>query len=413
MYPNSPYATPVGSFQVPVVPPGVDPQEGDLVYVGLNCAWLPYIAGALSQLLLQSTWKVSTESELDLVQMQANTLIGLFNCFTLPTLKDLQGLPGSGCEADCMCCLRFQNGVLQQLVCGVWTDVPGQGPGGVNPPDQPGDHTPQPLPNGGQQCYHGQFQASGRWRIPTTVSSGDQITLSRADGAHSSSHSASWLCPDGNTFFAGGCVGGTQFYDVTDPLPTAPSGCLIVNVGSVYLNLSSGLVNIPAGIVNQPVDVLVNDATLAGLSGSLTVDLCVINNASGSQSASFTIAYNDANEYKTPWNTVAGKAYLVTAVGYAQNDPFNPNNAYDAIYTTGDLWTTHGGPTSCCDCGNFGLNINDQPYSTSNAYSSDHAYSTVILGDGLPVRFKQCSGNVPGNYGGPGFTITIRSTTIA
>src|SRR5690348_11766265 len=131
MYPPGGFPAPVGSFVEPVKSPGVDPASGDLVYIGVNCAWLPYIAGALTQLLLQSTWDVATVDEFIKVQGWAIKLMNRMNCRTLPTLKDLIGLLPEGGDCDMGCCLRFQDGKLQQLECGVWVDVPGQGDGPV------------------------------------------------------------------------------------------------------------------------------------------------------------------------------------------------------------------------------------------------------------------------------------------
>lgn len=77
MWPDSPFAVPIGSFRGPVVPPDVDPDASPTLSVSLNCAWLPYIRGALQQLVLQTTWQAEGAA-LDLVQARAMTLIGMF-----------------------------------------------------------------------------------------------------------------------------------------------------------------------------------------------------------------------------------------------------------------------------------------------------------------------------------------------
>jgi hypothetical protein len=57
-YPNSDnYPDP--SFRVPIPPPAVDPDQGELIRVEFSREWLPYIQGAIDQLLLPSTWQGS------------------------------------------------------------------------------------------------------------------------------------------------------------------------------------------------------------------------------------------------------------------------------------------------------------------------------------------------------------------
>jgi len=77
MWPNSPFADSRGSFVVPVLPPTVDPDSSPTKSVTLSCAWLPFVRGALKQLLLQSTWDTD-DAGLDLVQQRVFNLIDLF-----------------------------------------------------------------------------------------------------------------------------------------------------------------------------------------------------------------------------------------------------------------------------------------------------------------------------------------------
>jgi len=79
VFPDSPYAGATGTFKRPVLPPGVDPTATPSKTVTFSCNWLPYIRGALQQLLLQSTWQYSSQAALDLVQAQAATLISMFD----------------------------------------------------------------------------------------------------------------------------------------------------------------------------------------------------------------------------------------------------------------------------------------------------------------------------------------------
>lgn len=78
MFPDQEYAPARGSFQHPVLPPSTDPRDSPTKSVEINCQWLPYIRGALQQLVLQATW-VPTDVGFTDIQMRAMTLISLFD----------------------------------------------------------------------------------------------------------------------------------------------------------------------------------------------------------------------------------------------------------------------------------------------------------------------------------------------
>jgi len=78
MYPPSPYAKPRGSFETPVLPPTEAPSAEPTQTVVISCVWLPFIRGALKQLLLQSTWDLSGGADLATVQGNVFDLIDLF-----------------------------------------------------------------------------------------------------------------------------------------------------------------------------------------------------------------------------------------------------------------------------------------------------------------------------------------------
>jgi hypothetical protein len=78
LWPDQPYAPARGSFERPVLPPLVDPDTAPTLTVAVNCEWLPFIRGALMQLLLQATWTVSDPAELTLTQARVFSLIDLF-----------------------------------------------------------------------------------------------------------------------------------------------------------------------------------------------------------------------------------------------------------------------------------------------------------------------------------------------
>lgn len=71
-YPNA-ENYPKPSFPRSVVPPSVDPDEGDLVCIELAPEWLPVLMGAVDQLLLPSTWDANEFNQRLAVQ-RADTL---------------------------------------------------------------------------------------------------------------------------------------------------------------------------------------------------------------------------------------------------------------------------------------------------------------------------------------------------
>lgn len=92
------FAPSVGSFQVPVIPPGVDPDEGEQITVCFSADWLPFIVGALQQLTLQATWSGDDDAILQ-AQNRAQLLIAMF------------GSSDGGCISDvCIGRLRYDSG---------------------------------------------------------------------------------------------------------------------------------------------------------------------------------------------------------------------------------------------------------------------------------------------------------------
>lgn len=78
MYPDEPFAEGRGSFLRPVPPWTKDPGATPSKTVTIPCQYLPYVRGALQQLLLQSTWQTDDPALLLLSQQRAFGLIALF-----------------------------------------------------------------------------------------------------------------------------------------------------------------------------------------------------------------------------------------------------------------------------------------------------------------------------------------------
>lgn len=91
MFGDSPFARPRSSYERPVPLVLVDPDVDVNYTVCFRSEWLPYVLGALQQLLQQVTWDTDDPDALNLVQARAELLIALFmeGC---PTV-----MPDTGC----------------------------------------------------------------------------------------------------------------------------------------------------------------------------------------------------------------------------------------------------------------------------------------------------------------------------
>jgi len=215
--------------------------------------------------------------------------------------------PDGSCHLEFECCpgewIRLAN--LDQITNGT----------------QPGDGSPQPQPNGGDQEYCAVLQASGKLLIPTTVSSGDTIDLVSASGAGNDGSEAGWHCQDGNRFFAGQCISGTTETQSGDPLNTQPHMALIIGVGSSYI-LLNGTITVPSGISNQQAWIQVNDSVLSDNAGNYNVCVKVTNNQAGtwSHDSNFTISpdgWVPVDASGTP------RAVWVAGTGWQSNPAYN------------------------------------------------------------------------------------------
>lgn len=174
--------------------------------------------------------------------------------------------------------LRFQNGKLQGFCCGEWVDITGQGTLPPNGGDQPGGGTEQPGPG---ECvtYHGKMNASNQWYLPTVLNDGDTVELTNAVGAGNDGTLSPWHCPDGSTFFAGACIGGTGGPSGGDPDSSADHMELIMNIDGTWYEPIDGVITVSGGVVNGSAYIQVNDSDITDNAGSYTFDVEVCNNA--------------------------------------------------------------------------------------------------------------------------------------
>lgn len=299
---------PYGSFGTPVPIPLSKADEGELVYIGVNCEWLPYIAGALTQLQLQSTWQYSTDAELLDIQNRVNTLISRISCFVLPKLSDLcgEGPNTPGVEISDDMPLFRQEGCLFQVQCadGSWTTIYDPtnciNSGAVNP-------TPQPNPPAGDcQEYGLKVPGNGLALLPVLVSAGDTIEILVPNGAWSGDNGTQWNCADGSTFVLGGCVGspGTSG---TDPLPASPHMSLIAKIGSTYYQLMPGVFPVPSGVTDNSIMTFqANDSDLTDNVGTISAIVKVCKAPPGTVGITYSVGSGPANvPYDTPFTVTS------------------------------------------------------------------------------------------------------------
>lgn len=94
----TPYPFPRPSFEFPVTPPDAEAGDSPLTTVCFSSAWLPFVEGALKQLLLQSTW-AGTDDEITTALGRATDLLGLFMAL-VPTCPEMTVLTGIRYNAE-------------------------------------------------------------------------------------------------------------------------------------------------------------------------------------------------------------------------------------------------------------------------------------------------------------------------
>lgn len=194
-------------------------------------------------------------------------------------------------------------------------------PGG----SQPGAGTPQPAPNGGQQCYHAAFTASNKWLLPTQVSAGDVLTITNAKGA-ASDGTVVWYCPSGALFQLGACFGSGN-PSGGDPLNTSAHMMLIAKINGVYYPMYNTSLTIPGGVSAASVEFQVNDSSLTDNYGELTFDVCITNNQAATWTHTFDFTQTDG--LFTTYTVAAGTAGVYSpGVGWINGDFQSPLNSF-------------------------------------------------------------------------------------
>jgi len=90
-----PWDDPRGSFQRPLPPPTAGPQDLPLCVIEVNESWLPFVLGALKQLLLPETWIGNYDDRVFVTTLVA-TWIGTLTCLEIPfAICDFDFLPST------------------------------------------------------------------------------------------------------------------------------------------------------------------------------------------------------------------------------------------------------------------------------------------------------------------------------
>jgi hypothetical protein len=284
-------------------------------------------------------------------------------------------------------------------------------------PQQPGGGTTQPATGGGTACYEANMPASGQWYLPTIVSTGDQLDLQNATGAGSDG-GVSWLCPSGNVFFAGACIGGTGTTFGGDPLNTVFRMRLIYLIDGVYYDAMAGPFTVPGGILNKPVIVQVNDDPIGDNFGSYQFKVCVTNNGSGIFSHTFNFVTGDGG-----WlliHSTTDRAKYTLGVGwqsifqFAGNElriykPGLPSRSYTNVSVTYTIATDPLVTNNFGSCDADGTNPGFQYAMTPSGAGTN----IVTTGAGSPFTTTNLRVDQYANASGNQHDITITSMTIS
>jgi len=319
----SEYLPPFLALDAPIPAPGGN--QGPVCF-RFDAKWIPYILAVVKTLTLEGVWA----NDQDNAMGEANQLVDIFmgkgNCsaFNDPSGSEIE---------DCMgCCIRMRNGILQVLQCGEWVTVDGWDTSAIAPA-QPGQGSPQPAA-GGCQNFTGIISPTGSWLLPVPVSTGDVITIKNLNGAWSpSAFTDIWDCPDGNLYFAGGCVGGTAGFDSGAPMPSAPLNGTICYDGTHYYDVSAAAevdnpvsFTILSGITNKQLLVRCNLHGGVDPSGEVSFDIEVCKGTPSGWTHTFSFAlstdgFTPVVNSGVPWGAwSAGTGFVTTDVAQTGGD---------------------------------------------------------------------------------------------
>ncbi len=176
---------------------------------------------------------------------------------------------------SCLCeVLRWQNGRLQALCCGDWTDIPGFESvitdGGTQPPPA------GVLAPGECETYNVVLQGNGQYLLPNPVQEDYTIEVSGLSGGWTDG--AVWYCPDGGNYLLGVCNPAGKHHDGGDPDSTAYHMQLMALINGIYYPIVMGsttTITVPSGTPASEVSFVANDASLSDNGGSVSFQVQV------------------------------------------------------------------------------------------------------------------------------------------
>lgn len=359
--------------------------------------WIPYLLGAISTLAIDQTW----ESDEFRSTGEARNLLGEFARAVKCAIDNAHGVEMD----DCMgCCIRWSEaGILEVFSCGEWVPVPGPGSAiSISGPTTP----PNPNPPAAGECQNfiGKVRFFGRWLLPVMVSTGDQITVTNADGITTDYiiDFPVWRCPDGDVFVLTGCVTGTEIFNASDPAPAFHHANLIGFDGTNYYDFGLAAdsmpvtITIPPGITDQNFVLLINSPGPAG-DGDVSFDIKICKQVGSPISVSYSNGSGPAAASNGEIITVTSAPNGGSTAQYI-NMSFSPcskitivgGSGFVPIVGSGDWWDT-------LDC-------------ASVSHGSGATSSGTVLTD-FPANSEVTNLQLAGNISSV-FTVQIRVNTI-
>jgi len=228
--------------------------------------------GLLIELTYSKNWQrddLHTAAVVSRVWQQALENMDCDDCDHTPQIQELE-YDMSICEQ-----LRWQDGKLQALCCGEWTDIPGTGSaigGTVTQPGAGGDLAP-----GQCRTYTVVLNANNKWLVPVKVGANYRITITGVSGG-TNDGTAFWFCGNGDSFVLGGCSSLCD-HEGGDPSATLCHMALLAEHDGVFYDAYNTTFTTPGTASDAEMTLYVNDGTLDDNAGSLTFTLEVCNQA--------------------------------------------------------------------------------------------------------------------------------------
>lgn len=246
--------------------------DGDLRSICISSEWLPYVLGAIQVLCRRETW-YGDPDDIEFSVVQANHILTNWEDTCLSGIMFQQTTP---------CLLEYSldggttwQGMYDGQLCINENIADGTLAAGTTA------NPSAPVEIDGCVDYYCQVQEQTDFVLPTTVSTGDVITISEVAGAWADGWAGNlWYCYDGSAFVLGVCISGSNPAKSGDPLQTAEHQQLIIKIGSTYYDALAGPITVPSGVDNALVALLPNNGSArANGTGVVKAKVNICNNS--------------------------------------------------------------------------------------------------------------------------------------